>query len=146
MDAGNEINAMVDKALGEVLTKYSLYEVLKSLGRYCGQAKQAAVARQDWAMQNNYQNVGSAVAEAIRGWDDDEPEEDEKEECAVCGDALEEGNGDNWHDLCPGCADQVSACMDAKGLDEEHGRDEAMEAVRNGWAPGDEEDSAQLPV
>ena len=32
--------------------------------------------------------------------------------CVLCRDTLEEGNGDNWDDLCPSCADQVSEIMD----------------------------------
>jgi hypothetical protein len=47
--------------------------------------------------------------------------------CVLCGDTLEEGNGDNWDDLCPSCADQVSEIMDENvSVD----RSEAIEQAR----------------
>jgi len=48
------------------------------------------------------------------------------EACELCGDALEEGDGDNWDGLCPGCADAVSNRMDDRGID----REKAIEVVR----------------
>lgn len=48
-------------------------------------------------------------------------------DCVLCNDTMEVGNGDNWDDLCPSCADQVSEIMDEDGnLD----RDEAIEEAR----------------
>jgi hypothetical protein len=49
--------------------------------------------------------------------------------CVLCGDTLEEGNGDNWDDLCPSCADQVSAIMD-ENESESVDRSEAIEQAR----------------
>ena len=47
--------------------------------------------------------------------------------CVLCGDTLEEGNGDNWDDLCPSCADQVSEIMDENVSGD---RSEAIEQAR----------------
>jgi hypothetical protein len=47
--------------------------------------------------------------------------------CVLCGDTLEEGNGDNWDDLCPSCADQVSEIMDENVTVD---RSEAIEQAR----------------
>jgi hypothetical protein len=45
---------------------------------------------------------------------------DEKvEQCALCEGKLEAGNGDNWGDLCPECADKVSAYMDENQVGDE---------------------------
>ena len=69
--------------------------------------------------------------------EDDEEEEDEEHElgdCAVCEEPMT-ANGDNWGNLCPGCADRVSQYMDNRGIDGEAARDQAIEAVRGGWKP-----------
>lgn len=50
--------------------------------------------------------------------------------CEVCGESLDPNDGDNWDDLCPGCADLVSDHMDRALVN----RDAAIEAVRESRA------------
>ena len=69
--------------------------------------------------------------------DEDEEEDDELGDCAVCEEPMTE-SGDNWGNLCPGCADRVSAYMDSEGIDGEAARDQAIEAVRGGWTPAED--------
>jgi hypothetical protein len=51
--------------------------------------------------------------------------------CTVCGEALIDGDGDNWYDLCPGCADRVSEYMDDHDLHGRVGRAKAVNFVRS---------------
>jgi hypothetical protein len=52
---------------------------------------------------------------------------DLEERCALCQCKMDPGNGDNWDDFCPGCADRMSEYMDTHGVD----RDSALHALRS---------------
>jgi hypothetical protein len=70
-----------------------------------------------------------AVAEVDGIYADAERERDEDvEQCALCEKVLTP-SGDNWDDLCPGCADQVSEYLDERDLTDGD-RDDAIESIR----------------
>lgn len=59
------------------------------------------------------------------------------EYCTACNRELDPTDGDNWGDLCPGCADKVSAYMDATDT----GRDAAIGFIEANpdWSDEDSE-------
>lgn len=64
-----------DAAIDDLLDG-DLYSVISAIEERCLPRSEAAARRCDWAMQNNWQNLGTALGGFLAGWDDDEDDED----------------------------------------------------------------------
>jgi hypothetical protein len=77
----------------------------------CGWSGKATEAMQAYTQQEGTNNEG----------------EEGEDKCLLCEEEIEEGNGDNWGDLCPECVDRVDAYLDANDLDDS---DKAAEVLK----------------
>src|SRR6476660_6719759 len=78
-----------------------------------------STTRPEGAICNEKDPPGLYLTVSLVGSEDSD---DVEQTCVVCKSIITVGDGDNWDDLCPTCADRVSTYMDRHRVD----RDQAI--------------------
>ena len=123
------------------LIEEECYNIDSSLSpKYGGTwGKHPIFTKEDWQLEVSNNDTVRGYWEWVTTKIDQEYQElKDQEKCAVCEDFMDT-DGDNWDDLCPGCADKVSDYMDFSNKD----RDAAIEFIRDNleWDLTDELDT-----